>query len=401
MAAAEHTVTAMQFAGPATFLAVAARTVLVDPEAAEAYLTRLRGSGTWFGQLGERLRTGAGKGRLPVAPLAERAVAWAQDVLPGLGPVFAPQPPPGWARAAAWEQERRAVADEVVRPGAGQVGRDGQGTAAAGPAVRPGRTGLAARRAGGLRPGHPDLHHPAPVGGGAAPDRPGSGRRAGGPGRAAGRRARAVRAGRGVRRAARLGGQDLRRGGHPPGGGRGAAGRGAGRRAVPAAAPAAVRGDADAGGRRGERRRAALHPAAAGRRAGRDVLVQHRAAHPGDRLGPRGGGLPRGGARAPPAAVPAAAAHRPAGAAAPAQPVRVLRGVGPVRGAARRGGRALRRRPRPARRDQLVADAGGPAGGGHRPARVRLEPGAGPGLPGRSTSPCRGRCWPPRSTGTW
>jgi uncharacterized protein (DUF885 family) len=95
MAPAEHTVTAMQFAGPATFLAVAARTVLVDPESAEAYLTRLRGSGTWFGQLGERLRTGAGKGRLPVAPLAERAIAWAQDVLPGLGPVFAPAAPGG------------------------------------------------------------------------------------------------------------------------------------------------------------------------------------------------------------------------------------------------------------------------------------------------------------------
>jgi uncharacterized protein (DUF885 family) len=116
MAPAEHTVTAMQFAGPATFLAVAARTVLVDPEAAEAYLARLRGSGTWFGQLGERLRTGAGKGRLPVAPLAERAIAWAQDALPDLHPVFTPQPPPGWPRAAAWEAERRAVADEVVRP---------------------------------------------------------------------------------------------------------------------------------------------------------------------------------------------------------------------------------------------------------------------------------------------
>src|SRR6185369_14041917 len=64
----------------------------------------------------ERLRTGAGKGRLPVAPLAERAIAWAQDVLPGLEPVFTPQPPPGWPHAAVWEQERRAVADEVVRP---------------------------------------------------------------------------------------------------------------------------------------------------------------------------------------------------------------------------------------------------------------------------------------------
>jgi uncharacterized protein (DUF885 family) len=116
MARAEHTVTAMQFAGPATFLAVAARTVLVDPEAAEAYLTRLRGSGTWFDQLSEQLRTGAGKGRLPVAPLAEQAIGWAQDVRPGLSPVFAPPPPPGWSRAAAWEDERRAVADEVVRP---------------------------------------------------------------------------------------------------------------------------------------------------------------------------------------------------------------------------------------------------------------------------------------------
>src|SRR5581483_11772475 len=33
----EHTVTAMQYSGPATFLAVAARTVLTDTEAAEAY----------------------------------------------------------------------------------------------------------------------------------------------------------------------------------------------------------------------------------------------------------------------------------------------------------------------------------------------------------------------------
>jgi uncharacterized protein (DUF885 family) len=117
MARADHTVTAMQFAGPATFLAVAARTVLVNPAAAEAYLTRLRGSGTWFDQLSERLRTGAKKGRLPVAPLAEQAIAWAEEVLPGLGPVFAAQPPQGWPRAAAWETERRAAADEAVRPG--------------------------------------------------------------------------------------------------------------------------------------------------------------------------------------------------------------------------------------------------------------------------------------------
>ena len=46
MARTEHTVTAMQYAGPAVLLALAARTVLVDPAAAEAYLTRLRRSGS-------------------------------------------------------------------------------------------------------------------------------------------------------------------------------------------------------------------------------------------------------------------------------------------------------------------------------------------------------------------
>jgi uncharacterized protein (DUF885 family) len=118
LAGAEHTVTAMQYAGPATFLAVAARTVLIDPVAAEAYLTRLRRSGAWFDQIGERLRTGAGKGRLPVAPLAERAITWAEDLLaaPGSSPVLSPRPPQGWRRAAAWEEERRAVAGEVVHP---------------------------------------------------------------------------------------------------------------------------------------------------------------------------------------------------------------------------------------------------------------------------------------------
>jgi uncharacterized protein (DUF885 family) len=118
LAPAEYTVTAMQYAGPATFLAVAARTVLVDPAAAEAYLTRLQRSGGWFDQIGERLRTGAGRGRLPVAPLAEQAVTWAEGVLaaPGMSPVLSPQPPPGWHGAVAWEQERRAAAEEVVHP---------------------------------------------------------------------------------------------------------------------------------------------------------------------------------------------------------------------------------------------------------------------------------------------
>jgi uncharacterized protein (DUF885 family) len=118
LAAAEHTVTAMQFSGPASLLSVAARTVLVDPAAAEAYLIRLRRSGTWLDQLTDRLREGAAKGRLPVAPLAEQAVTWTENVLaaPGDSPLLSPRPPEGWARAAAWEQERRAAADDVVHP---------------------------------------------------------------------------------------------------------------------------------------------------------------------------------------------------------------------------------------------------------------------------------------------
>ena len=118
MAQDEHTVTAMQYAGPAMFLAVAARTVLVDQAAAEAYLTRLRRSGVWFDQIGERLRAGAGKGRLPVGPLAEQAVSWAEGVLaaPGASPVLLPQPPRGWSRATAWEEEREVAAAEIVHP---------------------------------------------------------------------------------------------------------------------------------------------------------------------------------------------------------------------------------------------------------------------------------------------
>jgi uncharacterized protein (DUF885 family) len=118
LAQAEYTVTAMQYSGPAAFLAVAARTVLIDPTAAEDYLTRLRRSGAWLDQVGERLRAGSDQGRLPVAPLAERAVTWAEGVLAAAGtsPVLSPQPPQGWHRAQEWEEERRAAAEEVVHP---------------------------------------------------------------------------------------------------------------------------------------------------------------------------------------------------------------------------------------------------------------------------------------------
>ena len=118
MAREDHTVTPMHYGGPAAFLAMAARTVLVDQDAAEAYLTRLRGSGAFLDQISERLRAGAARGRLPVAPLAEQAIGWAEGLLasPGTSPVLSPQPPAGWSRAAEWEAERQAAATGVVYP---------------------------------------------------------------------------------------------------------------------------------------------------------------------------------------------------------------------------------------------------------------------------------------------
>jgi uncharacterized protein (DUF885 family) len=118
LAADEHTVTAMQYSGPAMFLAAAARTVLMNEKAAEDYLTRVRGSGVWLDQVSERLQDGARAGRLPVAPLAEQALTWAERVLaaPDSSPVLAPKAPQDWNRLAAWERERRAAVADVVQP---------------------------------------------------------------------------------------------------------------------------------------------------------------------------------------------------------------------------------------------------------------------------------------------
>jgi uncharacterized protein (DUF885 family) len=114
----DHTVTAMHYAGPPALLAALARAVLVDPAAAEAYLARLRGSGLYFDQLSERLRAGAGRGRLPVAPLARDAIGWAEAILadPDASPAWAPRPPQGWGSAPAWERDRRAAVTGVLHP---------------------------------------------------------------------------------------------------------------------------------------------------------------------------------------------------------------------------------------------------------------------------------------------
>lgn len=114
----EHTVTPMPFAGPASFLATAARTVLTSDEDARSYLGRLQASGEWLDQLTGRLRAGAAKGRLPVAPLVAHTISWAEAVLSEGVPaaLAAPEPPSGWDGVGAWRDERDRLVQETLKP---------------------------------------------------------------------------------------------------------------------------------------------------------------------------------------------------------------------------------------------------------------------------------------------
>ena len=108
----EYTVTAMPFSGPASFMAVAARTTIADARAAGDYVSRLRASGAWIDQISDRLGAGAAKGRLPVGPVVDQAVAWADALLTEdvPAPLAAPEVPEEWRPA------RDAAAREVVKP---------------------------------------------------------------------------------------------------------------------------------------------------------------------------------------------------------------------------------------------------------------------------------------------
>ncbi|HUY06344.1 MAG TPA: DUF885 domain-containing protein [Acidimicrobiales bacterium] len=118
----EHTVTPMPFSGPAWLLAVVARSVIADSKAAGDYLERLQKSGRWIDQVSERLRTGAQKGRLPVAPLVEQTIAWAVSALSADVPaaLTAPIPPEDWDGAPQWRQERDRIGRDVVKPAIGR-----------------------------------------------------------------------------------------------------------------------------------------------------------------------------------------------------------------------------------------------------------------------------------------
>jgi len=117
-ASSEHTVTAMPFDGPAQLLAVTARTILTDEHAASDYLARLGQAGGWLDRRTERLRIGAAKGRLPVAPLVEQAIAWGESILaePVPDAIAAPRLPEGFGGGEAWLAERDRLAAEVLAP---------------------------------------------------------------------------------------------------------------------------------------------------------------------------------------------------------------------------------------------------------------------------------------------
>jgi uncharacterized protein (DUF885 family) len=114
----DHLVTTMAFKGPAFFLGVAARTSLPDAQAATDYLSRLEAAGPWIDQQVENLRAGAAKGRLPVAPLVENTIRWAEPYITSdvPEPLTAPNPPISWDGAPAWLERRDALARDVVRP---------------------------------------------------------------------------------------------------------------------------------------------------------------------------------------------------------------------------------------------------------------------------------------------
>lgn len=118
LAADEYTATAMPFGGPAVLLAALARTVLPDARAARDYVARLRAGGTYVDQLTGRLRAGAARDLLPVAPLVSQAIAWGEAVLSSPVPdaVAAPEPPAGWDGEAAWRSARDEAARDALAP---------------------------------------------------------------------------------------------------------------------------------------------------------------------------------------------------------------------------------------------------------------------------------------------
>src|SRR5262249_10228740 len=165
LAAAEYTVTAMQYARPAAFLSVAARTGPGALGAGRADGDRL-GARRHLARpdrraAAERGRPGAAAGR--PAGRAGHHLGRGGPGRPGRQPGAFPPAAAGVASGGGVGTRAPGGGRGGGAPRAGQVGGHRQGTAPAGPAVRAGRAGLPPRRGRGLRPGDPDLYHLAAV----------------------------------------------------------------------------------------------------------------------------------------------------------------------------------------------------------------------------------------------
>ena len=122
LAAVDHTVTAQPIGGPPMFVLLAARTALTSPQRADDFLDRLRATPGWIDQVGERLRAGAARGRVPVASLCAAAVGWADDLLGSELPAAFDKPYPATepdahgAAGEAWRAEVTRVARDEISP---------------------------------------------------------------------------------------------------------------------------------------------------------------------------------------------------------------------------------------------------------------------------------------------
>jgi uncharacterized protein (DUF885 family) len=119
IAAETYTITDVPMGGPPVLFAAAARTTLPDEQAASDYLARLGGARTWFAQSAQRIRDGREVGRVPVASLVAKAIAWCDRQLQQDRPAafLASEPPDGWSGTDAWRKERDKLITESVRPG--------------------------------------------------------------------------------------------------------------------------------------------------------------------------------------------------------------------------------------------------------------------------------------------
>jgi uncharacterized protein (DUF885 family) len=120
--AVEYTVSATGSQGPAALLTAAALTRPAGPEDAQAYLARTAEIPRYLRQHADRLRSGALKGRMPVASLVRVALDQVDRYLFGRdGDVLADVPPPvHWIGAGDWTDRIRTLVRYEVHPALAQ-----------------------------------------------------------------------------------------------------------------------------------------------------------------------------------------------------------------------------------------------------------------------------------------